>query len=234
MLLAFTDESYSDAHYYQAALIIDERDLAVLDQIIKDARQYVRGFGVTQEVEFHGNEIMSARNGWEPLQGNFGQKSVVFKYVLRKLTEVNANLIIEGIDIKRLRSRYKYPDSPSVVTHKHLMDSIDRYAEMHNMRIEIIADQIEMQAKLEALFQNYQSKSTGGFQPRKLLQIEGVTYVESHLHSGVQLVDLCVFLYRRLDEHVERSDKTRREVIAMWEIIQPLIHPNFPPRVWRP
>jgi len=46
MLLAFTDESYSEKHYYQAAFIIDESDLGQLDILIQEAGQYAMGFGI--------------------------------------------------------------------------------------------------------------------------------------------------------------------------------------------
>jgi hypothetical protein len=60
MLLAFTDESYSEYHYYQAAFIINESDLSLLDALIQEAGQYAMGFGIAAGVEFHGNAIMSA------------------------------------------------------------------------------------------------------------------------------------------------------------------------------
>jgi hypothetical protein len=234
MLLAFTDESYSDRHYYQAAFIINEIDLPLLEALIHEAGRYAMGFGIAAGVEFHGNAIMSATKGWEPLENNFKAKSAIFKYVLRRISALNAVLIIQGVDVKRLRFRYSYPESPHEITHKNLMDAIDRFAEHKREKVSIYSDQIDTQNRLELLFSQYQLLSTGGYSPRFLREIHSIEYVESHMHPGIQIVDLCAFLFRRFDEHIENSDKTRKQVVEMWEILSPLIHPYHPPRVWRP
>lgn len=234
MLFAFTDESYSDAHYYQAALVADEEVLARLDLIIGEARQYIKGFGIENPVEFHGNEIMSARKGWELLGNDFRKKSAIFKFILRRVAQLPVILIIQGVDVKRLKNRYSYPDPPHEITYRNLLDALDRYAENEGKEVCIIADKINSEAKLSQLFDKYKLTSTGGPYPRMLQNIIQVEHVDSHLHSGIQIVDLCAFLYRRFDEHEERSEKTRREVVKMWEILQPNLHPQHPPRVWRP
>ena len=234
MLLAFTDESYSDHHYYQAALVIDENDLTLLEEIIRNAEIYASGFGVPIGTEFHGNAIMSARKGWEPLGNNFKAKAAIFKYVLRQASTLNATLIIQGVDVRALNYRYSYPLAPHEVTHKNLMDAIDRYAEHQQDKVLIFSDQIDTQKRLETLFIEYQLISTGGSRPRYLKEIISIDYVESHVHPGIQIVDLCAFLYRRYDEHIENSDRTREEVVEMWEILIPLIDTYHQPRVWRP
>lgn len=234
MLLAFTDESYSDLHYYQAAFIINESDLPLLENLIQEAGKYAMGFGVAAGIEFHGNAIMSATKGWEPLGRNFRAKSAIFNDALRRISALNAVLIIQGVDVRRLRNRYSYPESPHEVTHKNLMDAIDRFAEYKGEKVSIYSDQIDTQNRLEMLFSQYQLLSTGGRSPRYLREILTIEYVESHMHPGIQIVDLCAFLFRRFDEHVENSDETRRKVVEMWNILSPLIHPYHPPRVWRP
>lgn len=234
MLLAFTDESYSDLHYYQAAFIINESDLPLLDNLIEEAGRYAMGFGIAEGVEFHGNAIMSATKGWEPLKKNFRAKVAIFNDVLRRISALNAVLIIQGVDVKRLNFRYSYPESPHEITHKNLMDAIDRFAEHKGEKVSIYSDQIDTQNRLQMLFSQYQVLSTGGFSPRYLREILTIEYVQSHIHSGIQIVDLCAFLYRRFDEHIETSDETREKVVEMWKILNPLIHPYHPPRVWRP
>jgi hypothetical protein len=234
MLLAFTDESYSERHYYQAAFIINESDLPHLNVLIQEAGKYAMGFGIAAGVEFHGNAIMSATKGWEPLARNFRAKSAIFNDVLRRISSLNAVLIIQGVDVKRLRFRYSYPESPHEITHKNLMDAIDRFAEHKGEKVSIYSDQIDTQNRLQILFSQYQLLSTGGYSPRYLREIISIEYVESHMHPGIQIVDLCAFLYRRFDEHIENSDETREKVVEMWKILSPLIHPYHPPRVWRP
>ena len=234
MLFAFTDESYSDAHYYQAALVVDEAIIPELDLLIDDAREYITGFEIFSDVEFHGNEIMSARKGWELLGNDFRKKSAVFKFVIRGIARLPVVLLIQGVDVKRLKNRYSYPDSPHEITHRNLLDALDRYAESVHSKVCIISDNINSKERLDQLFNSYKITSTGGPFPRKLHNIIQAEHAESHLHSGIQLVDLCVFLFRRFDEHHEKSEKTRKEVVQMWEILQTNIHPHYPPRIWCP
>lgn len=234
MLFAFTDESYSDAHYYQVALVVDEVLLPDLDRLIEGAREYIAGFGVITDVEFHGNEIMSAKKGWQPLGSDFRKKSAIFKYIFRNLAQLPAVLLIQGLDVKRLKNRYSYPSPPHEVTYRNLLDVLDRYSEHVGKTACIVADQINIEERLSQLFNEYKLLSTGGPFPRHLENVVQVEHVESHLHSGIQIADLCAFLFRRFDEHKEKNEKTRREVVQMWELLQSNIHPLYPPRVWRP
>ncbi len=234
MLLAFTDESYSDAHYYQAAFVIDEKSLPALASLISEANTYAQGFGAQAGIEYHGHAIMSAVDGWEFLGNKFRMKSAIYKDVLKRIAQLDATLIIQGVDVKRLNNRYKYPHSPHEVTHKNLMDAVDKYAESKGEKVFIFSDQIDMQVRLEALFIKYQASSTGGWYPRYLANILSIQYVESHIHPGVQIVDLCIYLFRRFDEHIESNRRTRKVVEKMWEILAPIIHKDYQPRVWRP
>lgn len=234
MLLAFTDESYSNRHYYQGAFIINEAHLSLLNNLIAETLEYVRGFGVLGEVELHGNSIMSASRGWEALNGNFGAKSAIYKYILRKISQLPGVLLIQGVNIELLNNRYKYPRAPHEITHRNLLDSIDKYSESVHQQALIFSDQITLQDDLYRDFQYYKIASTGGEWPRKLLHVTDVIYVESHLHPGIQIIDLCIFLFRRFDDHIEKNERTSREVEKMWKLLQPLIHPYFEPRIWRP
>jgi hypothetical protein len=114
------------------------------------------------------------------------------------------------------------------------MDSIDRFAESVNETVTIFSDQIDTEVRLQKLFSQYRKYSTGGPYPRFLEKIASIEYVNSRDHAGIQIADLCAYIFRRLDDHVETNPKTANDVKKLWEILQPRIHPNFQPRVWRP
>ena len=103
MLLAYTDESYSDAHYYQIAFILRSEDCILLDAILEEAMAYSSYFGIDQDVEFHGNKIMSARKGWEPLGNNFRAKLSIFRFIFTRLATIDASILIQGVGVKRLK-----------------------------------------------------------------------------------------------------------------------------------
>jgi len=206
----------------------------LLDLLILEANEYAQGFGISPGIEYHGHSIMSAAKGWEALAGNYGAKIAIYKDVLRRISRTRGTLIIQGVDIKLLKNRYSHPQPPHEITHKNLMDAIDRCAESMRDSVIIYSDQIETEERLNNLFTLYQLRSTGGPFPRLLTNIISVEYVESHQHSGIQIADLCVFLYRRMNDHQESNPKTAKEVQKMWQILKPRIHPNYVPRVWAP
>lgn len=234
MLIAFTDESYSSDRYYQAAFVIESEKIEDLNKLIAEAGLYAQGFGIKPGVEFHGHSIMSASRGWEPLRHKFNAKKAIYSHILRSIAATGGTLIIEGVDVRRLNERYSYPRPPHEVTHRNLLDKLDKFAEFKGQKLAIYSDRIHMEWRLEQLFTLYQIHSTSGYYPRYLKNILDVKYINSHEHSGIQVVDLCIFLYRRWSDHDESQVRTRREVVAMWEILKPTLNENFLPRVWVP
>lgn len=234
MLIAFTDESYSADRYFQGAFVISSQHLEILNETLAEAGEYARGFGIAPGTEFHGHSIMSATKGWEPLGRNFHMKKAIYSHALRGISKLGGTLIIEGVDIAQLNQRYKYPRSPHEITNKSLLDSLDRYAEANGESIEIYSDSVHSEIRLNQLFSMYQTHSTSGLYPRYLKSIVQVQHVDSQLHSGIQVADLCIYLYRRLKDHNELQARTRRDVQRMWKILTPTLDPHFQPRIWIP
>lgn len=234
MLVAFTDESYSSKQYFQCALIVDENQLPSLDSLLLEAHKYSTQFGIDPNVEFHGHSIMSARKGWEPLAQNIRMKLAIYGDLVSRISSLRAVLLIQGVDITRLNARYSDPKSPHEITHKNLLDAIDRYAASVGELVTIYSDQIATQAKLRELFNDYRLNSTQGAFPRYLKNIQDIQYVESHHHSGIQIADLCVFLYRRYRSNEGSDPRTILVVENLWNELTPLINPNYLPRIWSP
>jgi hypothetical protein len=65
MLLAFTDESYSEDRFYQAAYVIHESQLQEVENRMLEAKSYAMRFGVKSETEFHGHRNMNHLDGWQ-------------------------------------------------------------------------------------------------------------------------------------------------------------------------
>lgn len=234
MLIAFTDESYSANMYFQGAFVVDSRDIENLNEVLLKASKYAQGFGIEPGVEFHGHSIMSAIKGWQPLERNFRAKKAIYSRALRLIADSGGTLIIEGVDINRLNERYKYPRHAHEITHKNLLDKLDKFAESRGERIQIFSDSVDFEFRLDQLFSVYQEHSTAGFYPRYLRSIIKVEHVDSHLHAGIQIADLCVYLYRRMRDHEESQIRTKRDVEQLWSLLTPAINSNFQPRVWIP
>jgi hypothetical protein len=102
MLYAFTDESYSPRHYFQAAYIVDDGQLLQIEQVMEELLAYVRSIGIEGNVEFHGHAIMNAKDDWKPLSGRFDLKIAIFRYFVEKVKNVDGSLLIQGLDVTGL------------------------------------------------------------------------------------------------------------------------------------
>lgn len=232
MLLAFTDESYSEDRYFQAAFVVAVHQLEDMEISMQEAMTFAEKFGINLKTELHGHKIMNHLDGWEPLEGKLKAKLDIYKICLRKIARINGVVIIRGIDHKAMSAKYSSPNPPEEESHKHLLDVLDRYAESKNERLIIYSDEAPQQKRLAELFLEYKVTSTGGSYPRYLKNIERVEYIDSRSHVGIQIADLIVYLYRRMEDHFKDNEFERNRVQKLWRIIEPIIHPWYPPRIW--
>ncbi len=232
MLLAFTDESYSEDRFYQAAYIINENQLQEVESRMQEAKQYAMKFGVAHDTEFHGHRIMNHLDGWESLEGKLKAKLDIYKICLKMIAGIKGVVIIRGVDFKALQEKYSAPHPPEEVSNKYLLDAIDRYAESQAETIIIYSDEAPQQKRLGELFLEYKITSTGGTYPRYLKNIVRVEYIDSKTHVGIQIADLLAYLYRRMDDHFKDNAFEQARVRKLWQIIEPCIHPWYQPRIW--
>ena len=71
-----------------------------------------------------------------------------------------------------------------------------------------------------------------GSYPRNLKNIVRVEYIDSKTHIGIQIADLIVYLYRRMDDHFKGILPEQSRVKKLWQIIEPCILPWDQPRIW--
>lgn len=232
MLLAFTDESYSEDRYFQAAYVIRTDQLEEVEARMNEAKNYAMKFGISLDTEFHGHRIMNHLDGWEPLEGKLKAKLDIYKLCLRKIVEIDGVVIIRGVDFKAMSERYQVPHPPEEESHKHLLDALDRYAENQNDVVVIYSDEAPQQKRLGDLFLQYKVTSTGGSFPRYLKNIVRVEYIDSKTHVGIQIADLIVYLYRRMEDHFKDNEFEQLRLRKLWRILEPCIHPRYQPRIW--
>lgn len=232
MLLAFTDESYSENRYFQAAYVIRIDQLKEVEARMNEAKRYAMEFGVQFDTEFHGHRIMNHLDGWEPLKGKLKAKLGIYKMCLKKIAEIDGVVIIRGVDFQAMADKYSYPNPPEEESHKHLLDALDRYAESQNDLLVIYSDEAPQQKRLGELFLEYKVTSTGGTYPRLLKNIVRVEYIDSQSHVGIQIADLVVYIYRRMEDHFRDNEYERNRMQKLWQIIEPCIHSWYQPRIW--
>ncbi|WP_374946519.1 DUF3800 domain-containing protein [Agreia sp.] len=223
MLYAFIDESYTDERYYVAAFVIDEADFAKLTNAIKSSAQYAEGFGVTPGTEMHAYEMMSGRGGWEPLRGKTRAALAIYRNALKLIADLPGRMFIRGVDVTRLNARYSYPYPPHRICLQHVLEDVDEYAGRLGKQVVVIADEVQDQDAHAARAELYQTIGTGGYKSSRLSNISmPITFGSSAESPGLQTADLIVYLYRRLDAHVERDVRAKQAVERLWEILKPL------------
>jgi Protein of unknown function (DUF3800) len=232
MLLAFTDESYSEDIYVQTAYLIKEEKLDELYAKMNEAKQFAMKFGITFETEFHGYSIMNNSDGWEALKGKFNVKEAIYKKCLAMISEIEGVVIVQGVDFKAMKNQYINPYPPEEESNKHLLDAIDKYAESQHDYVIIYSDEAPQQKRLGELFLKYKITSTGGPYPRFLKNVIRVEYIDSKSHVGIQIADLIVYIYRRMEDHFKGNEFEQERVRKLWRIIEPCIDPTYRPRIW--
>jgi len=224
MLYAFIDESYTQDRYYQGAFVVPAESLDALALAIKTVGEYAEGFGVEPGAELHAHEIMSGKAGWKAIRGNPRSAIMIYKRALSVLASVpGAKMFIEGVDVARLNARYSYPEPPHRVTLRYLLECVDRYATKHAQEVTVVADEVQDQAAHALRAAAYQLDSTGGYRPSMLASVQmPITFAQSDQVPGLQAADLLVYLYRRLDAHVETNSRARAAVEQMWDLLRPI------------
>lgn len=234
MLYAFTDESYNEDFYLQGALVVDESNLPTLTKIIGSVKQRAQSLGVGEAAEIHGHSIMQGVHGWEALEGKYKLRKGLYKFLLKEITRLDATLIIQGVEIESLHQRLGVSADPHLITFRNLSDALDIYAATQNQKIRIISDRIYNEAKIHRLLREFREKSTEGKYFSYLNEIITLEFIDSHLSVGVQLADVSIYIFNRMNQKRDPQLRTTRDVIELWEILNPLIKPGFEPRIWSP
>ncbi len=224
VLYAFIDESYTRDRYYVSAFVVPESEIAAIKAALVAARDYAEGFGVSSSAEFHGYEIMSGRGQWAPIRGKHRAAAAIYDRGLVEFAKVpGARLFIEGVDIVRLNARYRYPEPPHLIALRHLLEVLDRHAARLKEQVLVIEDELPDQADHARKVAEYKRLDTGGYKPSQLTTIEmPIRFGSSAKSPGLQASDLSVYLYRRLDAHVELDSRARDLSERLWARLRPL------------
>lgn len=218
----FIDESYGDDHYYVAGVLADEHVLADLTRRLDAlAEDLADRYGLTAPVEFHAHEIMSATGAWKPLKSDVGTRIAILRKALLETAESGVKIFIEGVDVKRLRARYRYPDSPYEVSLRHLLERVDLRCATYGHTCTVEADMISKQSDFVEAIEGYQRTRTPGYRPSKLERIVSpITYIDSKTSRGIQAADMAVYIHRRHHEHIGGSANARRATARMAKIVE--------------
>ncbi|MFR4189218.1 MAG: DUF3800 domain-containing protein [Corynebacterium variabile] len=229
----FIDESYGDDHYYVAGVLADDQALANLTRRLDAlAEDLAEQYGLEAPVEFHAHEIMNGKKKWKPLNGNTAARVSILRRALLEVEASGVKICIEGVDVKRLRTRYRYPDPPYEISLRHLLERVDARCVQYGHMCVVEADMIDKKNDFIEAIAGYQRTNTPGYRPSQLGSIVSpISYIDSRSSRGIQAADMAVYVYRRHNEHVGGSAKSRRATARLAAIVA---RSTFHVRKWLP
>nr|WP_246400891.1 DUF3800 domain-containing protein [Jiangella mangrovi] len=229
--MAYVDESFSRDWYYMAALLCDGAGAKAIGQALDGVvEKAIKDHGVPADAELHGYELFQGEGWWKdlPPRARIG----VYNDAFSVIGEHARAIILRGLDSAGLRDRYPQPDPPHSLVLMALLERIDEYSRAAGEHALVIADEVGEQAKHRSDLASYRKSGTWGYRAAKITQIvDTLHFAPSNASRLVQAIDLVVFLYRRIETHVEPNEKARRANANLWARIEPKVAHR---RCWYP
>lgn len=230
VLLAYLDESYDAHHYWMAALVCPEHTVApltaALDHVVEQAARSYRG--VSPRAELHGHDLMHAKHDWGALRHMPRARIGVYQQALRAIGDLDVEIIVRGVRISRLRTRYGDGRHPHAVVLEHLLERIDECSETRhaNEAVLVIADQVSGEDGYRQGLRYFQRHATSGYRSRRLTRIVDILhFAPSGASRLVQAADLVVYLHRRLDSGQVVDPRAVRANAMLWgHVARRVIH----------
>ncbi|MCV7176754.1 DUF3800 domain-containing protein [Mycolicibacterium sphagni] len=221
-LHTFIDESYGEDDYYVGGLVLTPDQLAAIERELEAFKAVVaEKFDVPESIEFHAHEIMHGKGSWRTLDGRVHESVWVCRRVLQIAANSGARIHIQGVDVRRLNARYRYPDSPYRVTLRHLLERVHDECQWRRCRSTVTADILDESDTATAAIAGFVRKATPGYRSTRLCHIEPMNYVDSQTSLGVQAADVVTYAARR---HLEVRDGHPRALKAarqLFNVVQP-------------
>lgn len=226
MLLAYVDESYDANRYWIIALVCPEESVIpltrALDHVVEKAAASYDG--VAADAELHGHTLFHGIADWSSLTAMARARIGVYNDAFAAIGESDAEVLIRGVHVPRLRERYARPYHPHEVVLGHVLEKVDECAEKHDALALVIADEVDQADTYRRRLWHFQRFSTPGYRARRLDRIaDTIHFAPSHASRLLQAADLVAFLYRRMDSDVERDDRAVRANAALWARVAPKV-----------
>ncbi len=227
MLKLFIDESYQRDHYYVAGVLVNEKQESILIERLDSLADHAQARNHWEHSpEFHGHALMNGLDDWTDLREHFGACITIYQSVMHAIQNSGAKVFLEGVDVRRLNARYRYPQSPHEVTLRHLLERVNEYCASSGNRCQVIADTVPGQDEFNESIQWFTEIETPGFRSQRLLCVEGnIHFVDSRTSRGIQAADMAVYILRRHREENHGSKSAARATRRLMKALGPaLVH----------
>lgn len=202
MLNTYIDESYGENDYYTAALTLDDVGKYNLENNLLEVKEDIsKRHGLPSDIEFHAHDIMQGRCDWKFLRGNVREALWIYKTALKVIADSEPLVVVEGIDVARLKRRYSYPHPPYDITLRHVLEKVNDFAVKRQDKVNVIADNRSDYKQYQTNIEHYSLYGTPGYRSCKYPRInQPIQYKDSCDDILLQAVDLVAYIARRKHE----------------------------------
>ncbi|MBP1054419.1 DUF3800 domain-containing protein [Rhodococcus qingshengii] len=233
MLHTFIDESYGEDDYYVGGIIVTDVQFGALELELEQLREKLAArFCVPSDIEFHAHEIMHGKGSWSCLAGSVHESVMICRKVIHAVVNAGAHIHLQGVDVRKLNARYRYPDSPYAVCLRHLLERVEDRCKQLDERSTVTADILDESNTATRVIAGYSNRSTPGYRPTRLGRIEHpIQYVDSRTSIGVQAADVITYILRRYLEVKTAHPKALKTTGQLYNAIRPNLQTC---RKWEP
>lgn len=228
MRIAFIDESMSPGFYHLGALLLDTSESMQVRQILNSNMALVaRDFPneINPNIEFHGSHIWNGKGNWRNIGDRY--RFAVIIHTIEQICKLNIEIILQGINRRKLEETYLLPEPPQFLGFKYLLEQIDRRFDQDGKPGLVICDQLgspNEHGVYRGHLSKYRRQGTGGAYPRYLDSIaDTLHFVPSHESRGIQAIDLITYIFHRR-EVTRYPSKMENDIIShLWGTLEPRI-----------
>lgn len=226
VLNAYIDESYvANGNYYVGVLLVDPNASSHIRNGLDSLAKFAAArHGIPDTCEFHGHSLFQMQDDWSALRNKPNTAASLYNAALKVIASSNGLLFFHGVDTAKLRLAYQKPHDPHIIALQYVLERVQEYAVKHDVRINVIADQVHDQYHHEQRIKLFQQVGTMGYKRSKLERINlPFDWSDSRSHRNLQAIDLAVFIHRRKFAHVETNQLSAQAVAKLNSTIDPII-----------
>jgi hypothetical protein len=229
--LAYLDESYNDAYYVMAAVVVNDRSARPLETALDRVVAEAISFTGNEDAELHGHALFHGRDDWldVPVRARIN----IYGKAMRAIGEHDVLVLLRGLD----RVRHADRDGPQPrdahdVVLQHVLERLDAYGRRCSEPVLVIADEIHTHERHRADLAFFRQAGTPGYRSSRLDHILDTLHFAPSRHSRLlQAVDLVAFLHLRRHAHREQDPRAAQANDRLWSYVAPRVRDSgfWPP-----
>ena len=211
----FLDESARDNRFYFfGALIVDDVSIRHIEQGLDGIGRLVAAHisGFDPRTEFHAADMFQGKNLWNAVPVAWRVKAC--DLVAKVIERSGAEFVFRGIDLERLRSRYRRPFPPHLLTLAHLLEALDgRLDRVHDEVAVVLADEHHTAGSSRRKLIDFKIVSVPGYTHGQLRNLADTLYFgPSHASRLLQAADVATYFLNRTSTIKERDTRAQDAV----------------------